>query len=542
MSGDLHLMSIAEAARLIAARELSPVEYVQMLLDRIAALDSQINAFITVTAEYALKQARRAEAEISSGNYRGALHGIPFALKDIIDTAGILTSGHSRLGVDRIPAGDAIVVARLYQSGAVLLGKLASHEFAHGGPSFDLPWPPARNPWNPAHFTGSSSTGSGAAVAAGFVPCALGTDTGGSIRIPAGLCGVAGLKPTYGLVSCKGVIPNSYSFDHCGPLAATTEDCAIVLQAIPGVAEHDYCAHLNAGVRGLRIGVLRHFWEEDTQINAELRAAMDTALEVLTELGAELHDLRLRPLQQYYDVKTIIAESEIFSVHQHNLVSRADDFGADFLGRTLGACLFSAVDYVDAQRERRKMLEEFDTAYGQCDVMVAVGGGPAPRLDEQAGQGYAQKWQKPTVYTPFSVSGGPALSVCIGFSTNGLPLSMQIAGRPFDDATVLRVGHAYEQGTTWRRRRPQLVVGAARVPVTPKGKPSEASTIDADTRVLVECAAAQAGLRLSDVHLAQLCDSAPYVLAMAERIRTDRNPDAAPACVFHIDDAPTGHA
>jgi aspartyl-tRNA(Asn)/glutamyl-tRNA(Gln) amidotransferase subunit A len=545
MSADLHFMSIAEAARLISAGKLSPVDYTQALLDRITAFDSQINAFITVTAGHALEQARRAEAEIASGQYRGPLHGIPFGLKDIFDTAGILTSGHSKLGVGRIPAHDATAVEKLYRSGAVLLGKLATHEFAHGGPSFDLPWPPARNPWNPAHFTGSSSTGSGAAVAAGFVPCALGSDTGGSIRIPAGLCGVAGLKPTYGLVSRHGVIPNSFSFDHCGPLAWTVEDCAIVLQTIAGYdardpasaarEPRDYSLDLNAGVRGLRIGVLRHFWEEDARIHDELRAAMHHALDVLGGLGAALVDLRLRPLQQYYDVKTIVAEAEIFAVHQSNLAQRADDFGADFLGRTLGACLFSSADYVDAQRARRKMLEEFDRVYERCDVLVTVGGGPAARLDEQAGQGYAQKWQKPTVYTPFSVSGGPALSVCIGFSANGMPLSMQVAGRPFDDATVLRVGHAYEQATAWRQRRPELVPGAARVPVTPKAKPAEASATDAGMRAWVELAAAQAGLRLSDAQLAQLCGSAPYVLAMAERVRKNPQPGVDPASVFRID-------
>src|SRR5688500_18278563 len=230
MTHEPHFLTISRAAKLIEARKLSPVEYVEALLARIDAFDSQINAFITVAREHALTQAREAEREISAGRYRGALHGIPFGLKDVYDTAGILTSGHSKIALGRIPAQDATCTARLYRAGAVLIGKLATHEFAHGGPSFDLPWPPARNPWNPAHFTGSSSTGSAAAVAAGFVPCALGTDTGGSVRIPAGMCGVAGLKPTYGLVSRHGVIPNSFTFDHCGPLAWSVEDCAIVLQ------------------------------------------------------------------------------------------------------------------------------------------------------------------------------------------------------------------------------------------------------------------------------------------------------------------------
>src|SRR5438876_11372468 len=227
MATGLTDLSIAELSSLIAARTLSPVGLVEALIRRVEDSAAQTHAFITPTFDLARKQAREAEAEISAGKYRGALHGIPFALKDIYDTRGILTSGHSRVFIDRIPTEDATATARLYEAGAVLLGKLATHEMAHAGPSFDLPWPPARNPWNLAHFTGGSSTGSGAAVAAGLVPVALGSDTGGSIRGPASLCGVVGLMPTFGLVSRSGVITNSYTFDHCGPLARTVEDCAL---------------------------------------------------------------------------------------------------------------------------------------------------------------------------------------------------------------------------------------------------------------------------------------------------------------------------
>src|SRR5438876_6846308 len=227
MSTDLHDLSIAELSGLIAARKLSPVELVDALIHRVEELDGQTRAFITPTFDLARRQAREAEAEIASGKYRGVLHGIPFGLKDIYDTREILTSGHSRVFIDRIPREDATTVRKLSDAGAVLLGKLATHEMAHAGPSFDLPWPPARNPWNLAHFTGGSSSGSGAAVASGMVPLALGSDTGGSIRGPASLCGVVGLMPTFGLVSRAGVITNSYTFDHCGPLARTVEDCAL---------------------------------------------------------------------------------------------------------------------------------------------------------------------------------------------------------------------------------------------------------------------------------------------------------------------------
>src|SRR5436309_4602604 len=236
---ELHDLSIAELSDLMAARKLSPLELVEALIQRVEHYDPQTHAFITPTFDLARQQAREAEAEIAAGRYRGALHGIPFALKDIYDTKGILTSAHSRVFIDRIPREDARTTERLYDAGAVLLGKLATHEMAHAGPSFDLPWPPARNPWNPAHFTGGSSSGSGAAVAAGRVPVALGSDTGGSIRGPASLCGIVGLMPTFGLVSRAGVITNSYTFDHCGPLARTVEDCALALEALAGYDPND---------------------------------------------------------------------------------------------------------------------------------------------------------------------------------------------------------------------------------------------------------------------------------------------------------------
>src|SRR2546430_2781482 len=336
MAAGLHDLSIAELSGLIAARTLSPVELVEALIRRVEDCDAQTHAFITPTFDLARRQAREAEAEIASGKYRGVLHGIPFGLKDIYDTRGILTSGHSRVFIDRIPREDATTVRKLSDAGAMLLGKLATHEMAHAGPSFDLPWPPARNPWNLAHFTGGSSTGSGAAVAAGLVPMALGSDTGGSIRGPASLCGLAGLMPTFGLVSRAGVLPNSYTFDHCGPLARSVEDCAIVLQAIAGFDPRDagsikrdipdYRAALQQDVKGLRIGVLRHNWEEDLPASEDVRQAMEEALHVLKSLGAELEDCHVRSLQHYFDIKVIIAETEIFSIHQPDLIARPAAF------------------------------------------------------------------------------------------------------------------------------------------------------------------------------------------------------------------------
>lgn len=535
---DLNFLTIAEAAKQIAARELSPVELTQACLQRINALEPQVNAFITLTADRALDQARVAEREIAAGHLRGPLHGIPFGLKDLYATAGILTTGHSRVCANHVPTEDAATVTKLYAAGALLLGKLSTCEFAHGAPAFDAPWPPARNPWNAAHFTGGSSSGSGAAVAAGFLPVAMGSDTGGSVRIPAAMCGTVGLKPTYGLVSRRGVIPNSFSFDHCGPLTWTVEDCAIVLNVIAGHDSRDpasarrpvldYRAALTGDIRGLRIGVVRHFWEEDIKTDPEACAAMDAALDVMRGLGASVETVRMRPCQSYTDIKVVIAGTEIFSVHQRDLIARAHDFGANFLVQTLAGCLFQSVDYVQAQRERRIVLQEMEGIYANYDVLVTTSSSPAPRLDHYS---TLNAWVKPNVQAVFSVTGGPALAICNGYTASGLPLSMQIAGRPFDEGTVLRVADAYEKATPWRKRRPQLVPGAPcpqiSVP-TALGKVE----IDAQTRELAKVLAQRAGLTVDAWMLESLCELAPYAFAMGSRIRRDHLWLEEPANVF----------
>lgn len=540
-SDELHFTTIAQAAELIRTRKVSPVELTQAYLDRIAALDPQLNAYITVTADLALGQARKAEQEIANGGYRGPLHGIPVGLKDIYNTRGVLTSGHSRVCIDNVPTEDATTVKKLYAAGAVLLGKLATHEFAHGGPSFDLPWPPARNPWHLEHFTGGSSSGAGAAVAAGLAPAALGSDTGGSIRGPASHCGIVGLMPTYGLVSRAGVIPNSFTFDHCGPMTWTVEDCAIVLQALAGydpldagsieVPVPDYRAALSRDIRGIRIGVLRHYWEEDLPAHEDLRRAMDDAIEVLRKLGAKIEGCRARPMLDSLDVKVIIAETEIFSIHHQELIARPGDFGRDFLGRILPACLFQAADYVAASREHRRIMAEARRLYEKYDVLLAAGFGPAPRLDAHRTLNF---WQRPNIFTPSNVTAGPALELCNGFSKTGLPLGMQVIGWPFGEATVLRVGHAYEQATPWRQRRPQLTSGAKQPAVTPKGNEPDASSVDAATRDLTLRMASRAGLRLDERQMAILFEVAPHALAMANRIRRDRDRFEEPALVFRF--------
>ena len=538
---ELHYLSIAEAARLIAARELSPLEFTDALLARIATLDPQVHTFITLTAERARQAARAAEQEIMQGNYRGPLHGIPFGLKDIYNTRGILTSGGSAVCRDNIPDFDATTAGKLTDAGAILLGKLQTHEFAHGGPSFDLPWPPSRNPWNLERFTGGSSSGSGAALAAGFLPAALGSDTGGSIRGPASFCGITGLMPTYGLVSRAGVIPNSFTFDHCGPMARSAEDCAILLQAIAGYDAADtgsipheipdFRAGLSHPVKGLRIGVLRHYWEEDVPAHPDHRKALEEAIATFRALGAKVTDCRSRPVQDGFDIKVVIAESEIFSIHQENLIRQPERFGRDFLGRALPACLFQSVDYVQALREHHRYLAEMQPLHEQFDLLLTCGFGPAPRFEDYRSENF---WLRSSVCTPSNTARTPALALPCGYSSDGLPVGMQLLARPGNDALVLQAGHAYQLATDWHKRRPELVPGAPLpVPDLSANSPRP-SRLDATTQSHVEQMAARAGLRLDDRLMAILLENAPHALAMAARMRKSRDRMEAPSLVFRF--------
>jgi aspartyl-tRNA(Asn)/glutamyl-tRNA(Gln) amidotransferase subunit A len=537
MSADMQFMTIAEMADALEAKTLSPVELTESLLRRIEALNPQLNAFITVTAEAALDAAREAERDMAGGVYLGPMHGVPFGLKDIYDTKGILTSGHSKTCAARIPTEDATTTAKLLAAGAILMGKLSTHEFAHGGPSFDLPWPPARNPWKTDCFTGGSSSGSGAAVASGMLPGALGSDTGGSIRTPAGLCGLAGMKPTYGLVSRFGVLPNSFTFDTCGPMTWTVEDAAIMLQVLaghdprdPASADRpvpDYRAGLSEDIRGLRIGAVRHFWEEELPANEETRQSMDAAVEVFRGLGAIVEDVRLEPMQIYTDVKLLIAEAELFSIHSPTLRERPQDYGFDFRGRVIPACLFTADNYVQAQKQRRKLVDAMRPVYEKYDVLIAPSTyGPASRIDDHSTVSF---WQKPKITTVFNVTAGPALSLCAGFSESGLPLPMQIVGRPFEDATVLKAGHAFEKATPWRNRRPDLTPGDDPLPVGTPDMSTDISNVDDATRARVDMALAQAGLDLPEEIYRQVLEAAPHALALAGRIPRDHGFKDEPA-------------
>ena len=541
MPQDLHFLTITQAAELLKARQISPVELTRAFLDRAEKIDPQINAYLLLTAEQALAQARAAEAEIMAGNYRGPMHGIPYALKDIYCTSGIRTTSHSRTRADYVPNFDATTVAKLKQAGAVLLGKLATHEFAHGGPSFDLPWPPARNPWNRAHVTGGSSSGSGAAVAAGLAMGALGSDTGGSIRNPAALCGIVGLKPTYGLVSRAGVYTNSFSYDHAGPMTWTAEDCAILLQSIAGHDAKDpasaaravpnYRVALTGDIKGLRIGVLRHLYEHDIPTPQVVKDAMEAAFNTLRGLGAVLEDARIRSAHDYHNVKITTAESELFSVHAPVLRTRLAEFGEDFLGRALGALFISGPDYVAAARERRRMIAEMAPLYAKYDVLLTASPGPAAPFDRWR---TIQFWQRSSLTTPFNVTGGPALAQPIGFTPDGLPLSMQIVGRPFDDTTVLRVAHAYEQATPWRARRPVLDPNARFTTDLPPIPEPERADLSQARRDEIAALCRRAGLTLNERHFEQLCATAPYVEEMTAHLHATQEFYEEPATVFQF--------
>jgi aspartyl-tRNA(Asn)/glutamyl-tRNA(Gln) amidotransferase subunit A len=448
-------LTIAEASRAIAGGSLSPAELVRDCLTRIAALDSALDSFVHVRAEAALAEALAAERAIARGDFRGPLHGIPIGLKDIIETAGIPTTGHSRLRLGHVPAASADVAQRLAAAGAILLGKHATHEFALGGPSFDLPFPPARNPWDTTRFTGGSSSGSAAAIAAGLCLGAIGTDTSGSIRAPAALCGIAGLKPTRGLVSTRGIFPLSPTQDHAGPMAWTVEDCGIVLAAIADRAVVDLAAALADGdLRGVRIGVARRWHEQEMTVAAPVRDAIDAAIAVMARLGAAVEDACVPPLAQFQASGLVIALKEAFGIFGDDLARRTDMFGRLFRDRVaLGAAVADA-DYDAALALAHRLTAELDAVFARYDVLVtASAGAPAPPLGEVRPFYFLEA---PSTMPPANVAGLPALSQCCGFTQEGLPLGLQLIGRRHGEAMLLRVGAAYERATPWRARRPPL--------------------------------------------------------------------------------------
>ncbi len=460
-----HWLGVADAAEAISARALSPVELMKALLDRVEALDPQLNAFIRVDGEAAMASAKAAEAEASSGHLRGPLHGVPVGIKDIIDVAGLATTCHSKILADNIASADAVCVQKLRAAGAIVIGKLSTHEFAIGGPSFDLPWPPARNPWNTNHHPGGSSSGSGSGVAAGLFPMALGTDTGGSVRNPASCCGIVGLKPTYGLVSRRGVFPLSFTLDHIGPMTRTVADNALMLQTIAGYDPLDpgsaasgvghYGTALDRGVRGLRIGFVRHFHEVDTPAEPEVTAALAHVARTLEMEGAELRDIKLPTLVEFGAVNRVILQSEAWAIHGPWLRERPGDYGELARRRLLPGAFFGAGDYVQAQRRRLQMIAEVEAALREVDVLLCASSMDPPcRIDRPAD---VERTYPRQARTPFNVTGHPALAMLAGLSAGGLPLSVQFVGRYFDEATVFQVARAWERAAGTDKKRPPIV-------------------------------------------------------------------------------------
>ena len=455
---------IAEAARLIAAKQLSPVELTQACLDRVSAMDGVLHAFILPTPDRAMADAKAAEAAIMKAGPLGPMHGIPIGLKDIVDTAGIPTTCQSRILADNVPQTDATCAAKLAVAGTVLMGKLTTHEFADGGPSFDLPMPPARNPWNPDHFTAGSSSGTGAAVASGMILCGIGTDTGGSIRGPAALCGIAGIKPTYGLVSRAGVAPAAFSLDHIGPMAWSAEDCAIMLQVLagpdvrdPASADRpvpDYSALIGATLKGVKVGVIRHFHETDHPVAPATQQGIDNALMVFRDLGAAVSDVTLSPLQDWHACGSLISITERAAAYEEWSRTRLGDFSERVQRRLMLGAMVSGVDYVQAVRRRRELRAELQAAMAGLDVVVTAGApGEAQKMDA------VSRWDlfdKPNFTMPFNVSGHPAICVCSGFGPLGLPVSLQIVGKPFQEAKVFQVADAFEKATGFRAARPSM--------------------------------------------------------------------------------------
>jgi aspartyl-tRNA(Asn)/glutamyl-tRNA(Gln) amidotransferase subunit A len=441
----MSIPSIAEAAALIAARKLSPVELTAACLARLHATEATLHAFVLPTEERALADARAAETAIMKDGPRGPMHGIPIGLKDIVDTAGIETTCGSKILAGNVPEKDAACATKLAAAGTVLMGKLTTHEFADGGPSFDLPKPPARNPWNPDHFTAGSSSGTGAAVAAGVILCGIGTDTGGSIRGPAALCGIAGLKPTYGLVSRAGVAPAAFSLDHIGPMAWTAEDCAIMLQVLaghdpadPASASQpvpDYRAALNGNLKGVRVGVIRHFHEDDYKVEPAVQDGIDHALSVFRSLGASISDVKLSSLQDWHACGSLISITERAAAYEEWSRTRLGDFSERVQRRLHLGALVSGVDYVQAVRRRRELQAELQAAMASLDVVITAGApGEAPRMDA------IPRWDlfdKPNFTMPFNVAGYPAMCVCSGFGPGGLPVSVRKSNRLAVQAAVV---------------------------------------------------------------------------------------------------------
>ena len=447
--------SIAEVGAGLRADATTSVALTPAALDRIAAVDGQVHALIHVDAAGALQQAQAADAALAQGQDLGPMHGVPYALKDIYDAAGMVTTCHSRLHLDTVAADDSAVAARFRAGGAVLLGKLATFEFALGGPSFDLPFPPTRNSWDTIRTAGGSSSGSGAAIAAGYVAVAPGTCTTGSIRGPAAWCGTVGLKPSFGRVSRRGVFPLAQSLDHCDPLTRTVMDAALALGIM---AEHDaadptsidapvpdYAAAIEAAIAGLRVGVPRAFFAGAPALTADAGDGIEHALALLGQAGAAVADTELPEHDLFLACGRVLMTVEAFAIHRHDLRTRLAEYGEVTARRFAIGAAIGAADYIDALALRRRLRRAVDAAFAQYDVLVtAISLAPPPVLD---GSTMPAAW--PLQASAWNVTGHPAIVVPIGLDRDGLPLAVQVVGRPFDEATILRVARVLKRASGW---------------------------------------------------------------------------------------------
>ncbi len=465
--------TIAEQARLIHRKEVSPVEVVSSVLQQIEKLNSRVNAYITVMPEEALTAARKAEEEIASGQDRGPLHGIPVAVKDLFYTRGIRTTGGSKILKDFVPGEDATVVTRLKEAGAVIVGKTNMHEFAFGPVNTNPHFGDVHNPWDLTRVTGGSSGGSGAAVAARMGAAALGSDTGGSIRIPAALCGVFGIKPTYGRVSRFGVLPLAWSLDHVGPLTQTAEDAAMVLAAIAGWDPKDpsssrnpvpeYGAELSQGVSGLKMAVLQEYLT--FPMEPKVLAGFQKALEVLKEAGIQIEEISLPEVEYAPGAATAILYAEAAAYHEKYYRTRAKDYGPDVLERLEMGFLVAATDYINGQRVRTLLIDRFCSVLNSYDALICpTEQVTAPRLDQNLIQIGKRKEARgavlPRLTRLFNLTSLPAASVPCGFASNGMPYAFQIIGAPFAEGMVLRIAHAYQQRTDWHKKLPPVITAS----------------------------------------------------------------------------------
>lgn len=450
----MHFLSIVEIGRRYRSGALTPRDYVEHLIDRVARLDGKLNAFLRLDIRAARADADKAGSELDAGKDRGAFHGIPFGIKDIVALAGDVTTAHSRVHDPKPEANDADVVAALREAGAIPFGKLALHEHALGGPAFDLPAPSARNPWDLSRMPGGSSSGSGAALAAGLLPAAIGTDTGGSIRGPAGFCGIVGLKPTYERVSRRGVLPLAWSLDHIGPMTRDVRDNALMLNAMTQGAE-DFARDIGKPITGMRIAYAKAWHTRDVPCEPSVAGAMDDAAARLRRLGAEVVEIDPGAFAAYGSTNWVILIAEAFAVHEKALRERPEDYGARARELFAAGAFVSAADYIRAQRARAMLKAKLDAILDSHDALLCAGAGLQPcAIDDPAAIG---RLLGASLRGAFNLSGHPAMALPAGYDAQGLPLHVQLASAANAEAKLYRLAAAFEAADTEERHPAEFV-------------------------------------------------------------------------------------